>query len=69
MRAGDANANLRGWVSYLLFSAFRRRAKRSDGAARHVVPKGYEVIIHTLPYLKCITLVSVRSNHYPFKMF
>jgi len=27
-----------------------------------------EVTIHTLPHLKCIRLVSVRSSHLPFKM-
>jgi len=27
-----------------------------------------EVTIHTLPHLKVITLVSVRSSHLPFKM-
>jgi len=27
-----------------------------------------EVTIHTLPHLKCIRLLSVRSSHLPFKI-
>jgi len=40
----------------------------SDAVLRPPINLQYEVTIHTLPRLKCIRLVSMRSSRLPFKL-
>jgi len=43
---------------------------RVDTGRTHKAVSGlfFEVTIHTLPHLKCMTMVSERSGRLPFKM-
>jgi len=61
---------------FLKFSWSRHRTLQSRSQSRalnkmhvgSIKPFFFEVAIHTLPHLKCVSFLTVRSRHLPFKM-